>query len=66
MDAGAEADQAIPTDVAALFEVRAVARAERNFTRADGLRAEIASLGWDVTDGPTDSVLTRRGPSSTD
>ena len=40
---------------------RGAARAARDFARADALRAEIEALGWEVTDGPDGSTVTRRG-----
>jgi cysteinyl-tRNA synthetase len=43
---------AVPADVASLVAARTAARAARDFARADALRAEIAALGWEVTDGP--------------
>ena len=40
-----------PPEVAALADARVAARSEREFAEADRLRAEIATLGWDVRDG---------------
>ncbi len=56
----------IPAEAAALLKARDVARATRDFPRADALRDSLASLGWDVVDGPSGSRLTRRGPGPTD
>ena len=44
-----------PAEVRELVEARAVARNARDFTRADALRDELATLGWDVVDGPDGS-----------
>ena len=33
------------------------ARSERDFARADAIRAEISALGWDVIDGPDGSTV---------
>ena len=46
----------MPPDVRRLVDERSAARQARDFERADALRAEIASLGWEVQDA---------GPSST-
>jgi len=43
-----------------LLAARTAARAAREFTTADALRAEIGALGWDVVDAPTGSTLRRR------
>ena len=42
-----------PETVVALLEARAIARAARDWKRADALRAEIDSLGWRVEDSPS-------------
>lgn len=41
-----------PSEVVALAQARAAARAARDFARADELRDEIAASGWVVVDGP--------------
>ncbi|HEX6868395.1 MAG TPA: hypothetical protein VF119_06300 [Candidatus Limnocylindrales bacterium] len=58
-------DDALPATATSLLAERDAARAARDFARADALRDELASLGWDVADGPTGSTLTRRAPEST-
>jgi cysteinyl-tRNA synthetase len=60
--AGAPSDVA-PTDVAALVEARTAARAARDWSRADALRAEIETAGWEVTDTPDGPEVSKRGPS---
>jgi hypothetical protein len=42
----------VPTEVTALAERRATARAGRDFAESDRLRNEIAGAGWVVRDGP--------------
>ncbi len=42
----------VPSDVAALAEVREAARQARDWAAADRLRDEISELGWEVRDGP--------------
>ncbi len=49
-----EADQA-PSEIVALAEERAAARAAQDFDRADAIRRQLADLGWtveDSADGP--------------
>ncbi|MCW3057389.1 MAG: cysteinyl-tRNA synthetase, partial [Solirubrobacterales bacterium] len=46
-----EAVEQAPAQVRELAERRERARAERDFAAADGLRREIAALGWEVRDG---------------
>ncbi len=53
--------QAVPPDVETLVAARDAARAVRDFALADALRAEIATLGWNVIDGPDGSTVRRRG-----
>jgi cysteinyl-tRNA synthetase len=55
--AGSEA--VVPPGVMALVELRDAARADRDWRRADALRAELAALGWDVFDGPAGSTVQR-------
>jgi cysteinyl-tRNA synthetase len=43
---------AIPAEVMDLLEARESARRQRDFARADELRASIGALGWEVRDGP--------------
>jgi cysteinyl-tRNA synthetase len=56
--------EAAGADVEALLTERSVARAARDFARADALRAEIEALGWDVVDGPAGSRVDRRAGAS--
>lgn len=53
---------AAPADVVALAEQRASARAARDFGAADALRAQIADLGWVVSDSPDGFALAPRPP----
>ncbi|HYI65434.1 MAG TPA: glycosyltransferase [Candidatus Limnocylindrales bacterium] len=46
-----------PADVQLLLDERTAAREERDWARADALRDEIASLGWEVQDGPRGSTV---------
>lgn len=43
-------DQALPDEVRRLLDERSDARADRDWSRADALRAELAGLGWEVQD----------------
>ncbi|HEU4862945.1 MAG TPA: glycosyltransferase [Candidatus Limnocylindria bacterium] len=45
----------VPPDVRRLLDERAAAREARDFDRADALRDQIASLGWEVQDSGTGS-----------
>ncbi|MBV9006958.1 MAG: cysteine--tRNA ligase, partial [Solirubrobacterales bacterium] len=47
----------IPPEVIELRDLRERARAERDYARADRLREEIKSLGWEVRDGPEGAEL---------
>jgi len=59
-DGVADAEVALPADVAALVEARTAARGARDYARADALRDEIESAGWTVVDGPEGPTVTRR------
>lgn len=50
----------IPAHVAALLGAREAARAEKDFAKADELRAEIAKEGFVLEDSPEGPVLRRR------
>jgi cysteinyl-tRNA synthetase len=50
-----------PPEIRAKLAERDVARAARDYKRADALRDDIAGLGWDVFDGPEGSRVRRRG-----
>ncbi len=50
----------IPAEVQALIDDRAAARSNRDFKRADELRKEIESRGYEVKDGPAGSVYVAR------
>jgi cysteinyl-tRNA synthetase len=52
----------VPGEVAALAVRRDAARAARDFTAADSLRAQIEGLGWHVEDTPTGTKLRRISP----
>ena len=49
-----------PERVNALVAERAAARAAGDYARADGIRAELADLGWDVVDSETESTVRAR------
>ena len=49
-----------PAEVVALSDARERARAARDYTEADRLRAEIEALGWAVRDGPAAPELLPR------
>jgi cysteinyl-tRNA synthetase len=55
-----EAASAVPTDIQALVDERAAARARRDFALADALRDALVDQGWTVTDGPDGQTLSRR------
>jgi cysteinyl-tRNA synthetase len=42
----------VPTEITALATERDEARAAKDFARADALRDELKSLGWEVEDTP--------------
>jgi len=52
LDGLAGGEDAIPTDIVALAEERHQCRADRDFARADSLRAAIAARGYEVRDVP--------------
>ena len=66
LDRVSEGADAAPAgrDVDALLTARGVARAARDFARADALREQLEALGWDVVDGPDGSTLRRREGSA--
>jgi cysteinyl-tRNA synthetase len=55
----ARSDDVAPTEVMALLVARDAARAARDWSSADALRAELTNLGWDVVDGPDGSTVRR-------
>jgi cysteinyl-tRNA synthetase len=55
----ASSDDVAPTEVMALLVARDAARAARDWSSADALRAELTNLGWDVVDGPDGSTVRR-------
>jgi len=58
-------DDPIPPETEALRAERDAARASRDYARADAIRGQLAAAGWEVTDGPDGSHLTRRGQETT-
>ncbi len=56
-DEGAEADEGAEK----LLEERQVARAAKDFARADEIRDELAALGWEVRDSAEGAKLVPRG-----
>jgi hypothetical protein len=50
IDIGRRSSIEVPTEVAALAEQRAAARAAKDWAESDRLRDAIADLGWTVTD----------------
>lgn len=51
-----------PSDVVALAEQRAAARAQKDFAESDRLRDELADAGWVVRDGADGYELSERPP----
>jgi cysteinyl-tRNA synthetase len=49
-----------PEHVTALLQKRAAARADKNWSQSDALRAEIESLGWLVKDTKDGQKLTKK------
>lgn len=52
----------IPDEILSAAHERARARAERNWSEADRLRAEIEAAGWTIADRGTDFALTPASP----
>jgi cysteinyl-tRNA synthetase len=52
LDSLAAVDDAIPADIVAMAEERQQARAEKDFSRADALRAAVNERGYEVRDAP--------------
>lgn len=49
----------IPEELQQMVDARELARKQRDWSRADFLRQQIAALGWKVADSPTGPTLTR-------
>ena len=47
----------MPAKAIELLRARQRARADRDFARADALRDQLHTLGWDVRDGPDGGEL---------
>jgi cysteinyl-tRNA synthetase len=56
-----EGDDEAPEEVRRLAAEREEARAARDFERADRLRDEMATAGWEIRDTPAGARLVRRG-----
>ena len=50
----------VPAEVQALLDLRAKARAERNWAESDRLRDEIAAAGWAVKDSKDGQSVTKK------
>jgi cysteinyl-tRNA synthetase len=59
-DAAANSEEPIPAEVEALARQREMARAARDYDRADALRDEIGAAGFEVIDEGARSTLRRR------
>jgi cysteinyl-tRNA synthetase len=51
---------AVPPEIQALLDARALARKNRDWATSDKLRDELAALGWEVKDTKEGQVLTPR------
>ena len=49
-----------PTDIVALADARTTAKAERNWGKADEIRAQIDAAGWNIIDTPNGSKLVKK------
>src|SRR5216110_2144405 len=63
LDVEAQAEVAVPPEVAQLAQERENARREKNWKRSDELRDRISTLGWEVRDTKDGPKLTGRGAS---
>ena len=50
----------IPAEIEALVADRGAARADRDFARADAVRADLLDRGYEVVDGPVETSVRRR------
>ena len=49
-----------PADIVALADARTTAKAERNWGKADEIRAQIDAAGWNIIDTPNGSKLVKK------
>jgi cysteinyl-tRNA synthetase len=61
LDSVAEAEAGGDAAAEALLEERQQARAAKDFARADEIRDELATLGWEVRDGAEGAKLVPKG-----
>jgi cysteinyl-tRNA synthetase len=61
LEALAEAEEAADPEAERLLAERERARSERDFGRADAIREELATRGWEVRDTPEGARLVRTG-----
>jgi cysteinyl-tRNA synthetase len=54
------ADAGIPPEIAALVAERGAARAASDYARADEVRADLETRGWDLADDAAGTTVTRR------
>ena len=59
IDIGRQTSIEVPDEVTALAELRAAARAAKDWAESDRLRDAIAELGWTVTDSKDGQQLQR-------
>lgn len=52
-----DGDSAVPLDIQQLVDARQQARQEREWARADQIRAQITSRGWQVKDSPDGPIV---------
>jgi cysteinyl-tRNA synthetase len=50
----------VPSEIQALLDARAAARAEKNWAESDRLRDEIAAKGWLVKDSKSGQSCTKK------
>ena len=58
-----EAEEDVPAEIRSLTEQRQLARAEKDWAKADRLRDEITTAGYEITDTPDGLELSRIVPS---
>ena len=55
-----KAEQAVPEQIKKLLALREMARANKDWSKADALRAQIEGEGWLIEDGPQGARVNRR------